>query len=172
MNFYSNDGSFTKEPFPKFEASHSLGRNHFYSVFVAIHDGVEMEGSAGKMKPADGKFKVVKSSKSGRHLIVPATPATEPGTVLAFIGDTAGFRGDVGLIKEDTTATVLLQGVTHAAATGNITIIALLREGERVVTFSNGRRSNDCFVYTNKGGKIVRKMYTADEYAVVFDYEE
>ena len=171
MNFYSNDGSFTKEPFPKFEASHSLGRNHFYSVFVAIHDGVEMEGSAGKTKPVDGKFKVVKSSRSGRYMIVPATPATEPKTVLAFIGDTAGFRGEVGMIKEDTSAEILQQGVTHAAATGNITVVALMREGDRVVTFSNGRRNDDRFVYTNKGGKIVRTAYTADEYAVVFDYE-
>jgi len=164
MKFYSNDGALVEEPFRKFESSHSLGRNHFYTVWLPILPGVPLVETKDGLKPADGSFKVVKSAKSGRYLIVPATPDVEPKTFLAFIGAESGFRGDAGLVRSDTTAQVLEYGSTQVALSGCMSVVALIRPGQRVVAYSNGRRGDNRIVWENRDGEIVHTLYTAEEY--------
>jgi len=168
MRFWHNDGQVVEKPFRKFEASYSLGRNHFYSVFLPIIGDVAIvEESADSNKLIPINFRVVQSKKSQHFLIVPDPENREPNTILAFIGDSAGFRGSTGLVEKDTTAKVLYVKSTHAACSGNVTSIAVLRVGERVVTFSDGRRNNDVTVFENIAGDIVRTVYKKSEYEIM-----
>jgi len=164
MKFFSNDGKVVEQPFLKFEASHILGKNHFYHVWMPILDGVKLKDTRRGPVPEDGTFKVVKSSSSGHYLIVPGTPDDEPNTFLAFITVESGMRGDAGLIQSDTTATVLYYRSTSVAWGGTATVAALLRDGQKVVMQSTGRRNNDIIVFQNRGGEIVRTDYRAEEY--------
>jgi len=177
MKFFANDGSIVKEPFKKFEVSVRLGRNHFYHVWMPIMDGVPLvENDENILVPQDHTFRVVKSKKSGRFLIVPDRAKTLD--ILAVITGTAGFRGSTGLIEDDTTAQILLISSTHAACTGNVTVAALIRLGEQVVTYSRGRRNNDIIVWRNESGNLNKTIYTKSEYSLIAtsvnedDYEE
>lgn len=162
MKFYHNDGNLVQEPFQKFEAYHSLGRNHSYRVFIPILDEVEIvEDEDGNKVPANG-FSVVKSNTSGHFLVVP--DRDESDDILAFIGDTAGYRGSVSWVKNDTTARVLYSDRTHASCRGNVTVVAVVKPGQKVVTHSDGRRSNRYREHENVNGDIVITDYTASEY--------
>jgi hypothetical protein len=164
MKFYHDDGKLVQEPFQKFEAYHSLGRNHFYRVFIPVLDGVEIvEDEYGNKIPADG-FSVVKSNTSGHFLVVP--DRDESDDILAFIGDQAGYRGNVSLVRDDTTARVLYSDSTHASCRGNVTVVAVVKPGQRIVVHSDGRRSDRYRVYENVDGEIIVTEYGASEYEV------
>lgn len=165
MKFFANDGEYHEHPFPQFMASHKLGARHWYVVWLPIVGAVPLVERDGTLVPADDHFKVVRSRKSSSYLIIPAEDQSK--TVLAFIGDEAGFRGMTGLVPDDTTATVLKQASTHAACSGNLTVVALLKPGERVVTFSYGRGKDDRTVYENLDGQMSVKIYTAKQCEIV-----
>ncbi len=177
MKFYTNDGILLEDPYPRFEVEVVLGHNHRYQVVLPIvgevplveNNKVALIGWVRRRDehyyvPQDGGFKVVRSKKSGKYLIVPGTPMDSPDTYLAIMSAIAGFRGDVKMVEEATTARILIKEGTRTRADAKMTVVALIAPGEQVVFYSTGRRENTYRVFRNSGGTLVIDDYTEEEY--------
>ena len=110
----------------------------------------------------EGRFQVIKTKEKETIMVVPGEDSTN--RCLLFIECSGGFRGDVGIISDGTTGTILKKCSAGNACDSSITVIVLLDVGQSVAFHSTGRRTNEVYLHTWDGEKVEAKHFSKAEW--------
>jgi len=109
-----------------------------------------------------GKFRIIKTKEKGTIMVVPGIDETS--RCLLFVGCTGGFRGDVGVLQDGTTGTILKTCSAGNACQSGAEAIVLLETGQSIVFHSYGRRTNEVYEYTWDGINVEMKHFSKSEW--------
>ena len=143
-------------PFLKIERIASSASRRTERVFLPITGGIT--------EITDGNFIVRKTEKG--YAISRGSDNTPRTLYFGAIAD--GFRGGSG-IDGRSRATIIAQGSSSSACDGETVYAAIVKEGEPLVVYSRGRRTDIVRVisYCAENGILVQEM-DSDEAALFF----
>lgn len=158
---------FNQEPFPAYRWELVFGRNQRSAKFLTVLGTEPLQQGETCVLP-DNKF-VIRTTAKGTKVI--EAGVDESKDVLLFVGCSGGFRGNVLIIKEFTTAEIILICEAGNAVDSRIEVAARLQPGQAVVFHSYGRRNNEVIVYSWDGKEITTKVYKKAEWDLKIDLE-
>ena len=167
----NSNWKYSKEPFPAYRCELVYGVNKRDFKFIPIKNLKPIEDENNNIKLPDHQFKVIKTKEKGTIMIVPGNTADD-GKCLLFFSIKDGFRGDSGIIEDDTTAQIIKKCEAHNACEGSVHIASVFKKDEKIVVYSNGRHNNDIVIFTWNGEELTQDKMTISEYKVLKENEE
>lgn len=109
----------------------------------------------------EGKFQLIKN-KDGQIWAIPGEDKSD--RILAFLGCSSGFRGGISILRDHTTANILIEVSAGNALESRVEVAAIFSPGDKIVFHSTGRRHNEIIIYEYTREGIKNSSLSKEEF--------
>jgi len=110
----------------------------------------------------ESKFRVIKTREKGTILVVSGDDTSN--RCLLFVGCAGGFRGGVSILADGTTGNLLKECSAGNNCESSTEAVILLDVGQSIAFHSQGRRTDEVYVYTWDGDEVLQRHYSKSEW--------